>query len=86
VSWGPVTGATGYVLEKKVGAGEFSQVAIPTSATYTDTGLLLNTTYCYRVAAKNTIGQSAFSADACGTTGALPAVPGGLSVIFIYVP
>lgn len=85
VSWGPVTGADSYVLEKKVGTGAFAQIATPTVPAYTESGLLANTSYCYRVAAKNSAMQTAFSAEACGTTGQELQTPGGVSIQFIYV-
>ena len=87
VTWGAVTGATSYVVERNTNGGAFTQVGTPTTNSFTESGLGLGTTYCYHVAAVNAVGQSAFSSpDTCGTTGAPPAVPGAVQVIFTFVP
>lgn len=56
VTFGSVTGAVGYIVERADGAtgGTFAVVAEPTTGTYNDTGLLPSTTYRYRVTAKAT--------------------------------
>lgn len=51
------------------------------SHTIPDTGLAEGVTYCYRLRATNTAGDSAYSNTACGVTAiSLPAAPTGLSV------
>jgi hypothetical protein len=47
--------------------------------TYTDTGLIPGTTYCYRVKAWNANG-GAYSADGCATTGVPPCAPTDLNI------
>ncbi|HEX5819543.1 MAG TPA: fibronectin type III domain-containing protein [Gemmatimonadales bacterium] len=56
VTFGSVTGAVGYIVERADGAtgGTFAVVAEPTVGTFNDTGLLPSTTYRYRVTAKAT--------------------------------
>ncbi|MBX3164814.1 MAG: T9SS type A sorting domain-containing protein [Bacteroidetes bacterium] len=44
----------------------------PNTTSYAHTGLSYTTTYCYKVAATNSVGTSAFSNTACATTPAAP--------------
>lgn len=44
----------------------------PNTTSYAHTGLSYTTTYCYKVAATNSVGSSAFSNTACATTPAAP--------------
>ena len=60
----------GFKIERKPGtAGTFSQIATVgvNATTYTDTNLIDGVTYCYRLAAFNSAGTSAYSAEGCGT-------------------
>ncbi len=55
VSWGAVTGATGYVVYRSERAdGSFDEIGRTTSAAYTDKGLTLGKAYYYKVAAYRT--------------------------------
>jgi len=57
LTWNAIPGVTGYyVYRSSSSTGTFTQVGNPTSATYTDTGLSLGTTYYYKVAAYNSSG------------------------------
>lgn len=85
ITWGAVSGVDNYIVEEKVGTGDFVQIGTTTGTTLNKEGLVLNTAYCYRVAATNVVGKGPYSDEACGTTGALPGKPGSLQVIFIYV-
>ncbi|PKP53290.1 MAG: hypothetical protein CVT90_02285, partial [Candidatus Altiarchaeales archaeon HGW-Altiarchaeales-3] len=66
----------GFKIERKTGTtGIFTQIATigATVSTgsgvyYEDTGLVANTTYCYRVRAYNIAGDSSYSNEACATT------------------
>ena len=61
----------GFTVERKNGTtGTFSQIAaVGTNvASYADPGVTGGATYCYRVRAFNTAGNSAYSNEACGTT------------------
>jgi hypothetical protein len=51
LDWNDVDGATGYVLQRKTGSGEFVTVATVTDSKYVNTGLTAGTTYQYRVQA-----------------------------------
>ena len=61
----------GFAIERKTGtSGIFARVASVGSniSTYTDANLASSTTYCYRVNAFNTAGNSAYTNEICGTT------------------
>ncbi|MGA1369852.1 MAG: fibronectin type III domain-containing protein, partial [Blastocatellia bacterium] len=61
---------TGFLLQRRSGAGDWTTVATPgaTVTTYQDTGLTAGTTYLYRIQATSLVGPSAFSAEATATT------------------
>ena len=78
VSLTAVTGATSYELLFKISGGTYATVPSynGTSTTYNHTGLSPNSTYYYKVKAKNATTESAFSAEANATTKlTTPAVP-----------
>jgi len=61
----------GFKIQRKTGAnGTYVQINTvgANTTTYSDTGLLGNTTYCYRVRAFNSAGDSGLSNEACATT------------------
>lgn len=63
-------GQASFVIQRATGsAGTYGQIAQAPAgtATYTDTSVSLGSTYCYRVAAVNSAGTSAFSNSACGS-------------------
>jgi hypothetical protein len=70
VTWAASSGATSYIVQR--GGSTIATVA---TTSYLDTGLTPSTTYCYAIAATNTIAGSAFSASACATTPAAPLAP-----------
>ncbi|MBI2927274.1 MAG: fibronectin type III domain-containing protein [Verrucomicrobia bacterium] len=81
LSWNDAaTGETGYRVFRSLDGVSFDQIAgLPADSTgYLDNGLAPGTTYWYRVTAFNAFGDSA-TAQASGTTLALPAPPSGLS-------
>ncbi len=64
-------GVTGYAVERCQGARctAFAQIASPAGTTYSDTGLLPNTTYRYRVRATDAAGNfSPYSTVVAATT------------------
>jgi len=69
LSWSASTGASSYVVQRSSDGGTtYAQIATPTAVSLSDTGLNNDSTlYCYRVAAVNQAGPSAFSAPACST-------------------
>lgn len=75
----------GVKIERKLGTAgayaEIGQVGVNIE-TYTDNNLAFSQQFCYRVRAFNAAGNSAYSNEACGTTGAnpLPATPAGVTV------
>lgn len=61
LSWNDIYGESTYAIDRKQGqAGTWAQVTTKTSNTlaHTDTGLLLQTEYCYRITASNSYGNS----------------------------
>jgi fibronectin type 3 domain-containing protein len=76
LTWNASTGATNYnVGRATVSGGPYAQLAAPTSANYTDTGVTNGTTYYYVVSAMNSAGQSANSGQVSATPiGAAPDV------------
>lgn len=66
LAWSNVAGETGYRIERKEGAGGvYSQVGTTGSdvVTYTDSTLISNTQYYYRVVAQNASGDSEYSSE-----------------------
>ncbi|HEY6388810.1 MAG TPA: glycoside hydrolase family 44 protein [Candidatus Acidoferrum sp.] len=82
LSWNASTGATGYYVRRAtVSGGPYTQIAGPTTNSYTNTGLTNGTTYYYVVSAFNSAGQSVDSNQASATPVAPatpPAAPTGL--------
>jgi fibronectin type 3 domain-containing protein len=80
LSWGAVTGATGYNVKRSTTSGSgYSTVSSPSTASYTDTGLTDGTTYYYVVTATSAAGESANSTQVSATPVAAPAAPTGLT-------
>ena len=90
LSWTASTdnvGVTGYRVERCQGAGcsTFTQIATPTSTSFSDTGLTASTSYSYRVRAADAVPNlSAYSSTASATTQAAgdiqaPTAPSGLT-------
>jgi fibronectin type 3 domain-containing protein len=73
LTWTASSGATSYHLKRATTTGgPYTQVAAPTAANFTDTGLTNGTTYFYVVSALNSIGESANSAQASATPANTP--------------
>ena len=75
-------GLRNYIVQRCQGAGctNFAQIASPTGATYSDTGLTSGTSYSYQVQAMDTAGNlSVFSNVASATTPGPPTAPGNLT-------
>ncbi len=67
ICWNVSSAATGYIVKRNS-----SPIATTSATCYTDTGLAVDVTYCYTVAATNNSGGvSSYSTPACATT--LPA-------------
>jgi fibronectin type 3 domain-containing protein len=82
LTWTASTGATGYYVKRAtVSGGPYTQIALPSTNSYIDTGLTNGTAYYYVVSAFNSAGQSANSIQASATPTApasAPAAPTGL--------
>jgi fibronectin type 3 domain-containing protein len=82
VSWGSVSGASGYrVYRATSSGGYYSNITSTSGAYYTDSGLSSNTTYYYKVSAWNDYGESSQSSYASATTSApgMPATPANVT-------
>jgi hypothetical protein len=72
LTWSASTGATSYNVKRSAtSGGPYTQIAVSTSTSYTDTALTNGTTYYYVVSAINSAGESANSAQ----VSALPSIP-----------
>ena len=73
LTWSASTGATAYYVKRSTTTGgSYTQIATPTTTTYTDSTVTNGTKYYYVVSAYNTYGQSANSAEASATPAAAP--------------
>jgi fibronectin type 3 domain-containing protein len=73
LSWSASAGATSYHLKRSTtSGGPYTQVAAPTTANSTDTGLTNGTTYFYVVSGLNSVGESANSAQTSATPANTP--------------
>jgi fibronectin type 3 domain-containing protein len=72
LSWNASVGATSYHVKRSTSSGAETQIAAPTSTTFTDTGVTNGTKYFYEVSAVNSSGESANSSEVTATP-ALPA-------------
>jgi uncharacterized repeat protein (TIGR02543 family) len=69
ISWTSVSGASGYhVYRATSSSSSYSQIASPTTASYTNMGLSASTTYYYKVSAYNSVGESTQSSYTSATT------------------
>jgi glycosyl hydrolase family 44/fibronectin type III domain protein len=68
LSWTASSGATSYHVKRSaVTGGPYTQVGVPSTNSYTDTGLTGGTAYYYVVSALNSYGESANSTQASAT-------------------
>ncbi len=82
LTWAPSTGSTNYHVKRATtSGGPYTQIAAPTSASYTDSSVTDGTTYYYVVSALNAAGESANSTQSSATPTApiqTPSAPTGL--------
>jgi len=69
LNWTGVAGATGYYVYHAASGAVATKTAVATTS-YTDAGLIANTTYNYQVAAFNTAGEGLISGSVSKRTGA----------------
>jgi hypothetical protein len=83
LQWTGSSGATSYHVKRATtNGGPYTQIAAPTSATYTDTSVTNGTTYYYVASALDSAGESVNSAQVSAAPVAsvtTPAVPTGLA-------
>jgi hypothetical protein len=81
--WNDVANETGYLLERRIGQGAWAQLATPgaNATSYIDTSVTPTTEYYYRLKAKGTYGDSAYSAEVLAYTQAPPAGPPAIPVL-----
>jgi hypothetical protein len=84
LTWTASSGATSYNVKRgTTSGGPYTQVAAPTSTSFSDTSLTNGTTYYYVVSALGSAGESANSAQVSAvpiSPTAIPTAPTGLSV------
>jgi titin len=71
LTWADTTASeSGFKIERKVSTGTYSQIALTAAniVSFVDPNLSASTTYCYRVRAYNTGGNSGYTNEMCGTT------------------
>lgn len=70
ISWGIMAGISHYIIERKVGEAEWTQIASPARAEYQffDTNCVPSTVYLYRIKAVNALEESDFSQPVAGTS------------------
>jgi fibronectin type 3 domain-containing protein len=82
LTWTASAGATSYHVKRSTTNGSgYAQIAVPTAASFGDTGLTNGTTYYYVVSALNAAGEGANSAQASGK----PAAPVGNADVTITI-
>jgi hypothetical protein len=77
---------TGFNIERKLGLnGTYTNIAtVGVNVTsYTDSSLTDSTTYCFRVNAYNSAGNSPYAPEVCGTTPAAPTSSNNLTVAVV---
>jgi fibronectin type 3 domain-containing protein len=83
LTWSASSGATSYHVKRATAnGGPYTQIAAPTSTSYTDTSLTNGTTYYYVVSALDSAGESVNSAQVSATpvaSATIPATPTGLA-------
>jgi fibronectin type 3 domain-containing protein len=80
VSWGSVSGASGYHIYRATSSsGSYSNIVSVYGVSYTDTGLSPNTTYYYKISAYSNTGESEQSYYTYTTT--YVSVPTGLTAV-----
>src|SRR5580698_5891733 len=72
LTWSASSDATSYIVKRSTTSGAEVQIATPSALSYTDTGVTNGTKYFYVVAAANSAGDSANSAEVSATP-SLPA-------------
>ena len=71
----------GFYIERKPETGSYDQIAVVVAdaMSYADTDVSASSTYCYRVRAYNSAGESAYCDEACAATwGVVPNAPDNL--------
>jgi fibronectin type 3 domain-containing protein len=83
LTWSATSGATAYHVKRgTTSSGPYTQIAAPTTASYTDTAVTNGTNYYYVVSALDSAGESANSAAVSATPSAPPVVaPGSITSI-----
>jgi hypothetical protein len=82
LNWNVSTGATGYYVKRSTTSGAETQIAAQAGTTYNDTAVTNGTKYFYVVAAYNSYGTSANSAEVSAT----PTAPAAVNVTITVDP
>lgn len=58
LTWNSVTGATGYVIERRVAGSNWTAVPIITATAYVDSGIAADSSVAYRIRAEHTVNRT----------------------------
>jgi hypothetical protein len=83
VSWGIVSGALSYSVQRSVDGVNFTTVGSPTVNQYLDTVVTVGVNYYYQVASVNGSGTSAYSLPSFGQPSVVPCLPGQSNIGFL---
>ncbi|HEX5241709.1 MAG TPA: hypothetical protein VFW23_00500 [Tepidisphaeraceae bacterium] len=85
INWDAAQGASGYEVDRSVNGSwvDVADITGGSTTTFTDTGLLANTTFSYQIIAKNNAGQSSPIGISATTSADTPAAPSNLQAIVL---
>jgi len=85
VNWDPAQGASSYEVDRSVNGGwvDVADITDGSTTSFTDTGLLADTSFSYQIIAKNKAGQASPEGVSATTSADKPAAPSNLQAIVL---